>query len=338
MMPTSPSTAPSITPTAVADARGLVLSNGLLDITVLPQCGGKIAQIVDRRAGKAWLWENPHLAHRMPNGRGRYVEEYDNGGWDECFPTIAPGPYPMGALAGRETGNHGVLWELPWTIQEQRADERGSVLAMSIRPKAFPVLIQRRLFLPAGKAWFEARYHMRNLSNERLGFLWAIHPLIPIGDGLSLHFGDAATVRVVMLEGGWKGRAPLDAPMELPQFLRAFDDPSTSGEACAAAKFFTEELPGGWGEVRDTTGNTLRFEIQSASMDGFGVWINRRWWSGCGSAPYANVGFEPVMGACDSLRDSLRNGGRHHWIEGDSEREWQVRVRAGNGARPTLDA
>lgn len=332
---------PSLDRVAAGDTAGIVLSNGLVSVTVLPACGGKIAQIRDLVRDHSWLWANPHLPPRVPTGTGRYVEEFDNGGWDECFPTIAPGSYPEGALAGRETGDHGVLWELPWRVVEEVAGELGCGVTLAAKPAAFPVVIERHVWLAAGAAEFRVSYRLRNLSPERMAFLWAIHPLLPIGDGVSLHFPPGTTVRVTVLEGAWKGGAPMNEPIALPRFLSSIADPAQRGEPATAAKFFTESLPGGWGAVRDAGGGELRFTIEGGTMDGFGVWINRRWWSGCGSAPYANVGFEPVIGACDSLRQSMLAGTHAQWVEGDGERRWSLRVgvgswrdRAGDAGRP----
>ncbi len=56
-----------------------------------------------------------------------------------------------------------------------------------------------------------------------------------------------------------------------------------------------------------------------------GLWINFHGWSGCGSAPYFNLGIEPATAAFDSLCDAVQAGKQRILGPGASDR-WRLRL------------
>ena len=63
----------------------LEVGNDLIRLEVLPECGGKIRSLVDRRTGREWMWRNPNLPQRLPEYAQNFERELDTGGWDELF-------------------------------------------------------------------------------------------------------------------------------------------------------------------------------------------------------------------------------------------------------------
>ena len=317
----------SMNPTAALHPSGAVtLSNEVMEVAVLPEHGGKILQITNLQTGREWLWSNPHLPVKLPDGQGRYVEEYDTGGWDECFPTIAPGHYPKGQFKGIETGNHGDLWELPWPVISQYCDESGQSMTQQVSSRRFPIIIERRLQLHPTLPILDVYYKMKNQSEADLGYLWAVHPLIPVGDGLKLCFPEGTSIRISALLGAWEAKFPMDHAVLPPVSLLELIDPAIIDQPSRGAKFFTEALPENWGAVEAPDGQRFKFSFNEGDFDCIAVWINLRQWSGCGSEPYCNIGFEPMIGNSDSITDAINLGLPHRIIPGGATQQWALRL------------
>ncbi len=68
---------------------GLALEGDLLRLTLFPEAGAKILDLVHRPSGLDLLWKNP----RVPLRRTYTGPAFDDvwcGGWDELFPTDRP--------------------------------------------------------------------------------------------------------------------------------------------------------------------------------------------------------------------------------------------------------
>ena len=63
-------------------------------------------------AGREWLWRNDKLPYRTPLDGASYGATADTGGYDECFPTIAPCHLPpdVPVYGGLALPDHGELW------------------------------------------------------------------------------------------------------------------------------------------------------------------------------------------------------------------------------------
>jgi hypothetical protein len=66
--------------------RSLELENDWLQITILPDVGAKIYDLVWKPDGRNLLWHNPRVAPQMYPIEGVF-DNYWCGGWDDCFPT-----------------------------------------------------------------------------------------------------------------------------------------------------------------------------------------------------------------------------------------------------------
>src|SRR5688500_17306112 len=92
------------------------LSTTYWEAVCIPQLGANIAELRGLATGKQWLWENP----RVPLAEHGYGCPYAWGsmaGFDECFPAIGPGPYPLPSYKGVEIPDHGELWAVLWNAE-----------------------------------------------------------------------------------------------------------------------------------------------------------------------------------------------------------------------------
>jgi hypothetical protein len=137
--------------------REIELATDALQVTVLPELGGKICRLVSRASGREWLWRNPSLRYRPAAEGDSYVALHDTGGIDECFPEV-----------------HGEVFGRPWTL------EPNGVLAFSTAGYR----LERRLRL-AG-ASLELAYALENRSERELPFVWCLHALLAVEPGMYL--------------------------------------------------------------------------------------------------------------------------------------------------------
>ncbi|MFM7679261.1 MAG: hypothetical protein ACKO83_10495, partial [Roseiflexaceae bacterium] len=87
-----------------------VVTNAVMQVIYMPQLGGKISQITDRRTGRNWLWRHPRMPYQLNDPQANYVTVADSGGWDECFPTVGRCTYPTAPWQGVALADHGELW------------------------------------------------------------------------------------------------------------------------------------------------------------------------------------------------------------------------------------
>jgi len=74
------------------DLRAIVLENARLRLTLLPELGAKIYDLILKPADRNFLWHNPRLEPRRPV-YGQNFDDWWCGGWDEVFPTCDVSAY-----------------------------------------------------------------------------------------------------------------------------------------------------------------------------------------------------------------------------------------------------
>lgn len=161
------------------------ISNSALSLSVLPERGGRIEELIDRRTGRDWAWHPrgylPTAEPReLPPGAG--FDENWEGGWDDIFPNDAAADFQ-----GFELVDHGELWSRPWQLIEHT----DSGMQLSLLCRTVPVSVEKRItlepYVPALSGQTAARiklsYSIRNLSDRTLPFLFKLHPAIPVEPG-----------------------------------------------------------------------------------------------------------------------------------------------------------
>ena len=154
-----------------APSRLLSLSSDELTVTLLPDKGADIYEMIDRASGIDLLLKSPWGVHepgpwlRAANSMQRWMEAYP-GGWQVLLPN-----------GGDECVENGTLWSyhgeaalLPWTVVEQEASR--AVLEANL----FSVPLQVRREVQVEGPRFLLREWVSNASNERLEVMWSHHP------------------------------------------------------------------------------------------------------------------------------------------------------------------
>jgi len=153
--------------------RAVIIENEALRVVVLPELGGRIWSIIYKPRDRELLWHNPDI----PPRKAPFGAAFDNvwcGGWEEMFPTAAPG-----TINGRQYPDHGEIWCLPWDSEVERRDNR-QMLRLCCRTPISDVQVEKRIILRGDEPAFDVEYSLKNLTSSELRFMFALHPAFAV--------------------------------------------------------------------------------------------------------------------------------------------------------------
>jgi hypothetical protein len=225
----------------------ILLENEHLRVIVLPQLGGKIWSIVDKRRDHELLWHHPRVVPR-PAMFGAAYDDWFCGGWDELFPNDA-----VVEIGGERYPDHGELWAMPWewSIVEQTRDE----VTISLRHAGIitTTRFEKRLTMRANEPLLHIAARIRNEGAQPLDFLWKLHPALNITPDSRIDM----PARRIEIDPGFRAR--LGA-------LEAFEWPHATAESGAQIDmrrvplfesqscdfYYAVDLDDGWCALTDT--------------------------------------------------------------------------------------
>lgn len=149
--------------------RVVLLENRLLRVTILPELGAKIWDLVHKPSDRNLLWHNPRIEPRPVPLGGSYDDNW-SGGWDELFPNDAPVTYN-----GEPYPDHGEMWTQPWEWEVSRGAHDASVHLW--RDGAVTAAhMEKWITLREGESALRFRHRVTNRGGADLEFLWKLHP------------------------------------------------------------------------------------------------------------------------------------------------------------------
>jgi galactose mutarotase-like enzyme len=164
---------PVVLETRLGDEPALTLENAAVRATVLPTIGGRVAELVDRAAGRDLLWHNPRRAAR-PAPYGASFDDWWSGGWDEIFPSG-----DLGTLHGERLPYMGELWCVPWTADASATGAEASIVTEAFGTIA-PARFTRRISIRGNEPVVRLEYRIESLDVRPLPFTWGIHPAFAV--------------------------------------------------------------------------------------------------------------------------------------------------------------
>lgn len=313
------------------------LHGGHASAVLLPALGGKIRDVTF--GGRQWLWHNPEIPFAPLSEPGSYAESGDSGGFDDCFPTVAPCNLPtwVKGAGERPLPDHGELWtRTPELTITTHAGGHAATCAWTgdVLPYRFVRMVTLR---PGGEIEFS--YAAENTGEQRMPFLWASHPLFPLTDRTRIVLPERARTRVWTQRGVEFGR-----PGAEHQWPRVRDggllvDLSRPGVAPGpdfACKLFVDLPKTDLVLALEEGDARLEMHMHGREIPHVGVWINRRGWTPFASRPsripfirrkpkpYSNLVLGPCAGAPDSLADALGAWNAAQWIEPGATLRWSM--------------
>lgn len=276
----------------------IILKNKKLRVAILPNLGFKIASIYDINKKYEYVFQPSDKAYKLAEYKDSF-EKYDRSGIDDCIPTIDECKYPLNSDI--TLADHGDVWSLKWNIEENAENKaRGSVKLPTL-----PLLFTKTIELEENT--LNISYSVKNLSNERVYYLWAFHGLLNFDKNSQLEF-----------EEGLKNYINVqnDEKWDFDIFnLGNFKDNHTF------KYYFTDEIKEGFAILNHKNLNSkLKLSFDSKKLPYMGVWITTG-----GFKNEKNVAIEPCNGYYDSLEKAYENK-KVAFVEANSTDEWKIKI------------
>jgi galactose mutarotase-like enzyme len=315
--------------TAVAGLPAVSLYNDTLELIALPGVGARITHLRRRRRGREWLWHNPVLPFVVPPAEPdpsptAYVDRFDSGGWDECFPTVGACPLPGAGERPPMLPDHGELWHALW--RHDLVGGEGKTVWRSIAEcRSVPAVFTRLVELPdddEGDGRVAFRYSVRSTGTEPFPFLWSAHPLLNPQPGTRIELPGIDRVTI----GAALGRNDLSSDAEIAWPLgggEQFLMPPAEGWA---AKLFARSPAVGCARITDPTrGEVFELEWDGAEIPWLGLWLNPGGFGPEGSRHYT-LAVEPCLAAPDRLDRAVDEWRVAPILHPGEERVWRLTV------------
>ena len=268
---------------------GLTLRSDVLEVTVLPEIGGKIARITHLATATDLLVPTHRPLKTLLPG-SKWVDG-DTSGMDDCFPNIDEGVHP-------ETG--GALPQMgEWVYQGWQVHQvDSSSVALELDGVALPYRARKAVRLSApDTVLFE--YSVRNTGDTAFSYMWSAHPLIRVEDEFEIAVPPTTLTYVTFPDDGLVREWPLFGSVDLSRDWI----PTRS-----TLKLFLRGLDEGWCELR-MPGYSLRFDFDPDLTPVVGLWFNNFGFPAAGPR-FRCIAVEPCTAATDMLHlvgDSTRS-------------------------------
>jgi len=150
------------------------LENDLLKVTVLPEKGADIYELIHKPSGVDFLLKTPD-GLRPPGDRPAtdFLENYA-GGWQELFPNANDACN----YRGQVLPFHGEVALLAWDCAVERDDEAETAARFSVRCRQTPFHLVRTMRLHRGASVLEIEERVTNESDTPAEFVWGHHVVL----------------------------------------------------------------------------------------------------------------------------------------------------------------
>jgi galactose mutarotase-like enzyme len=160
--------------TTLGGHRAVSLENKILRVTVLPEKGADIAEIVHRPSGIGLLMKTPE-GLRPPTGKpaADFLENYE-GGWQELFPSANDSCQ----YRGETIPFHGEVALLPWEWSVERDDDQEAAIRLTVHTQRTPWRLDRVMRLKTASRALEIEETAWNVSDQPLDLVWGHHVVL----------------------------------------------------------------------------------------------------------------------------------------------------------------
>ena len=166
----------------------VTIENDCLRLETWPTIGGKVSSLIDKADKFELLFNYPAELPTRPQYDTPFHDGW-YGGWDECFPAVAPSAYPSHPYKGVSVPDHGELWGLP-----TMATPTHHGITNVWQGLRFGYRLTRQLELDGPT--LVARYTLQNYSPFLFRFVWAMHPLFAMPAPVEIHLSDGQPMRL----------------------------------------------------------------------------------------------------------------------------------------------
>ena len=244
----------------------LRLENEHLALDVLPERGGNLFRLIDKKLDRDVLWKAGRVVPTLAPLKGNF-DDYWAGGWDEAF----PGGSPSLNRYGEELPYMGEVWSTPARWRVLQGGPEVVELALEVLTPITPARFQRRITIRRDDPRIEIAYTIEHLGGLPFDFIWGVHPSLAITEA---HRFDLPAARGLVdaddVTGDLLGSPGqrYDWPILNGEDLRVARGPDLG----AAGLHYLTELREGWVAATDTAarrGFGLCFDVERFPV----VWL-----------------------------------------------------------------
>lgn len=236
--------------------RTVRLENARLAVDILPELGGKILRLIDKRGDRDVLWHSPRVEPHRAELHANFDDHWP-GGWDEAFPGGAPSPNRY----GDQLPYMGELWTTEASYRIARDDPAGVELELDLTTPITPARWRRRLSLSGDDPVLRIAYRLENVGTMPFDYNWGLHPVAAISPA---HRFDVPAQKAEVDENGGGTLGVKGDRYDWPQFNNLDVRRALGPDANCFALHYLTELREGWVATTDT-----------AARRGFGLVFDR---------------------------------------------------------------
>lgn len=162
----------------------VTLQNRNLRVTVLPEKGGDIIELLHKPSDTDALFLSPnglrrpdHAEPTINTGPGTFMDRYP-GAWQE----ILPAGGPVASFGGIDFGQHGEVSVLPWRCDVLVDSPQEVAIRLTVQTIRTPFVLRRIMRLIGDEPALHLEEEVENLSPQELPVMWGHHPAF--GGGL----------------------------------------------------------------------------------------------------------------------------------------------------------
>lgn len=269
------------------------LENSALEVTLLPEIGAKIFDLVYRSSGHNFLWHNPRIVPQSYPIEANF-DNYWCGGWDDGFPTCETCSH-----GGETYPNLGELRSLNWQVES--ADPTGAepFIILSALGPISPVKARKTVTLKNNSV--EMAFQIEHVGHLPIDFIWGTHPAYAITRDCVIHIPARTGIvgqanRPVLGEPGQRYAWPiLNTPAGSTDMSRMMP----AGEY--AAGHYATDLSAGWYALEYPNQKIgILFEFPLETCPYLWLWLSYGGWRG-----YYVAAIEPWTSCPVTLSDAV---------------------------------
>lgn len=283
---------------AVQGLKTVELENDWFWITVLPEAGAKIYDLVWKPTGRNYLWHNPRIKPQ-PYPIDSNFDNYWCGGWDDAFPTC-----DECEVGGEHYPNLGELRSVEWETGFLGQDGNNAVVELTGFGPITPVQAKKTVILRYELPVIQVSYELANIGPLPFEFIWGTHP--------ALDPSDSAVLRIPAKTGIVDQSSDVRFGTSGQQYAwpcldvggQKTDMSRTLGiEAGLFCRHFATDLQQGWFAVEDAgEAGGLLFAFPQNVCTCIQLWLVYGGWRG-----YRHVVVEPWTSLHINLAEAIRN-------------------------------
>lgn len=279
------------------------LENDLLKVVFLPQIGGKMIKLINKRTGTNFLLGPQNKERNYKKAfHGAPFQNYDVSGFDECFPTIAACTFKTKHGSEIIFPDHGQLWSKPWQYSITEDD----TFIRTAKGINWNYAFSKKVHLEENR--FIIDYLVQNNEDEPLPYIWAAHPLLNVEPGDEIYLTD----EIQNLHLYWSNDLNLGAnveELEWPLIDGQIDySVVPNRDFNKAVKLFSGKLSEPvWASLhKPKSKESFLITFDSPEIPFLGVWLCYGGWPENSKDKHLTIALEPTNAPGDRMTDLMR--------------------------------